>query len=214
MRRLTVWLLLVSALLGFWHLWMQRSKTIALESHDYNLTYTISWGWGMDQSFVIAKSSNPLSSIKSGPVEIYAKPYNSGLAVFRSTDGKTYYLGFGYRLFRFDASTGQLYTSCDHKKDVPTYSEFAKALLQATSHQDRERLDPGARRLSEYVEPDRTGDVAGEPQASRYYTGLMYLGKFGLVAERKGFFRRGNYVDFVPAKNGAEPRFSLNFHCG
>ncbi|TBB69186.1 hypothetical protein [Rhizobium ruizarguesonis] len=88
-----------------WHVAMTRSTTIRLEPAGYELTYSMAWGWGMEERWTIRKFGALWSSPSSKWTEIWKKPYNSGMVVYASDDGQTYYFGTGYGLHFFQAET-------------------------------------------------------------------------------------------------------------
>lgn len=187
-----------------------RSNTIALEAEGLELTYSIAWYFGMEEKFALSRKGDIFSTAESHWIELYAKPYNSGLAVYRSNEGETYYFGTGYQLFIFDARTDRLKVSCS-SKDVPAYTPLGKKLFETKDYFERRAIDPKARRLFSYVEVKEKGDVIPvSPPISRYYATLKYLGKFGLV--RSG--GRGNEIRFVPLASSPEPQMSLSPDCG
>lgn len=210
MRRLfVISLLVICAGYAFWKLGMTRSTTIALETTGYDFTYTIAWGMGMDEEFSLARVGELMSGPSSGSIDIWKKPYNSGLALYRAVDGGTYYFGLGYKLFTFEPSSGVLKSSCS-VDDTPPHTPLGMQLSKLTVHEDIEAVDPGARHLFSYIEADRLGTIPSSPPNSRYYANLLYLGKFGLI--RSG--GRGDDVGFAPADKAPEPRFGLQFSCG
>ncbi|QND47338.1 hypothetical protein HB780_16680 [Rhizobium lusitanum] len=191
---------------------MTRSATISLEPTPYNLTYAMAWGWGMEERFSIT----PIGALLSGPssdwIDIWKRPYNSGIALYRTLDGRTYYLGLSYQLFWFHAPSGDLVASCD-KGNIPAYTSLGDEISKLRNYEAIEALDPGAWHLFEYIEADQRGTIPTLPPNSRYYANLQYLGKFGLVRpEKRG--GRGDEVDFAPAGKAPEPRLGLDFSCG
>ncbi|QFY61060.1 hypothetical protein FZ934_11935 [Rhizobium grahamii] len=206
---LVIGLSLASAGYSFWTLEMTRSTTIGLEPTGYDLTYTMTWGFGMDQEFSFARTGSSVSGPSSGSIDIWKKPYNSGLALYRSVDGATYYLGLGYKLFTFRPSSGYLKSSCN-PDDIPTHTELGMQLSKRIGHERIEALDPGAQHLFNYIEADQQGTLPSLPLSSRYYENLVYLGKFGLIRSEE----RGSDVGFTPADKSSEPRLGLEFSCG
>ncbi|MBY5890998.1 hypothetical protein ELH80_00845 [Rhizobium ruizarguesonis] len=195
-----------------WHVAMTRSTTIRLEPPGYELTYSMAWGWGMEERWTIRKFGALWSSPSSKWTEIWKKPYNSGMVVYASDDGQTYYFGTGYGLHFFQPKQGAYWTTCE-KGNIPKRTPLAERLSFFGSDPADEDIDPGTPRLFEYIRAnDPSGAIPSSPPPSRYYAGLKYLGKFGLVAT--GGQGRGNEVRFVPAGNSIEPRLGLQFSCG
>lgn len=195
-----------------WHVTMTRSTTIRLAPAGYDLTYSMAWGLGMKERLTLKKVGALWSSQSSAWTEIWKKPYNSGMVVYLSEDGKTYYFGTGYGLHFFQPEQGEYWTSC-HRGNIPKLTPLAERLSLSRSKTVDEDIDPGAPRLFEYLrENESSGVVPDSLPASRYYVGLKYIGKFGLVATTRQ--RRGDEVRFVPAGSSMEPRLGLQFSCG
>ncbi len=212
MRRLIAAGLLLMCAIYIFNEHNTRSTTIQLEPGGYRLTYIVKWGWGMAESFRFARGDDFLflSGSSSPWVEIFAKPYNSGLAVYRAADDGTYYLGTGYQSFAFEPSSGDLKTFCDSVSKL-AYSSLGEQLLNTKTSVIENVIDPGARSLFNYIEADQQSEVvSARPPNSKYYLNLKYIGKFGLV--RSG--GRGDQIRFVPADNAPEPRMALNPNCG
>ncbi|UWM82523.1 hypothetical protein [Rhizobium sp. SRDI969] len=212
MRRVLAMIGAVCVAYAVWHMAMARSTTIRLEPAGYQLTYSIAWGLGMEERFALKKFGAIWPSQSSAWTEIWKKPYNSGMVAYVSDDGKTYYFGTGYGLHLFQPEQGAYWTTC-HKGNIPKRTSFAERLSFFGSDAADEELDPGAPRLFEYVQANEaSGAIPSSPPASRYYAGLKYLGRFGLVATSgRG---RGEEVRFVPAGTAMEPRLGLQFSCG
>ncbi|MFT4182927.1 MAG: hypothetical protein QM636_13535 [Rhizobium sp.] len=191
---------------------MTRSAMISLEPTPYNLTYTMAWGWGMEERFSVTQVEALLSGSSSGWIDIWKKPDNSGLTLYRTLDGRTYYLGLSYQLFWFYVPSGTLVASCD-KRNIPAYTSLGEQVSKLKDYEAIEALDPGSRHLFQYVETDQRGTIPISPPNSRYYADLQYLGRFGLIrSENRG--SRGNGVAFAPANMAPEPRLGLDFSCG
>lgn len=208
-RLLVIGLLVICAGYTFWKIGMTRSTTIGLKSTGYDLTYTIAWGLDMTEEFSLKRVGALMPGSSSGSIDIWKKPYNSGVALYRSIDGGTYYFGLGYKLFTFDPSSGALKSSC-YIGTIPPLTPFGMQLSNLTAYKQIEAVDPGARHLFNYIEADERGTIPLSPPNSRYYANLIYLGKFGLI-RAKG---RRNDVGFAPADKASEPRFGLKFSCG
>jgi hypothetical protein len=208
MRRLVIIALMAIAGYVLWTLWMTRSTTIALEPSGYKLTYTMAWGWGMGEK--ISFSRFGMFGNSSEWVPIFDKPYNSGVSLYRSAEGDTYFLSAGLRFFKFEALSGNLTSYCH--SDMLTYTTLGTHLSTSKSYKAAdEAIDPGGPNLFSYIEPDQqSGTIPTSPPNSRYYANLKYLGKFGLVRSSG----RGNEVRFVPADISSEPRFGLGVNCG
>lgn len=209
MRRLLI-ISLVAILAGYavWKVEATRSTTIRLESAGYDLTYSMVWGWRMEEQFSLKRVGTLLPGPSSGWAEIWQRPYNSGLALYRSVEGRTYYLRLANQLFTFEPMSGALKTFyCD--TGLPRYTPLGLQLSMLKSQEEIEAADPGARYLFNYIEADQRGTRPQSTPDSRYYTSLKYLGKFGLVRSEG----RGDQVGFVPADKAPEPRLSLNIDC-
>ena len=57
-----------------------RSVAVSLGASDYNLVFTVAWGWGMYEQFTLQRPGAPFSTASSRRIEIFDKPYNSELA--------------------------------------------------------------------------------------------------------------------------------------
>ncbi|WP_424630167.1 hypothetical protein [Bradyrhizobium sp. SYSU BS000235] len=192
-----------------WTTWMSRSAAVALEPSGYTLTYTMTWGWGMDEKISLSRFGGWWSRHSSEWFSVWDKPYNSGASVYRSADGGSYFFAVGYKLWKFELSSGALTSYCD-SKTLP-YTSLGTQIATATSYRTVAAIDPGAQSREEYVEPaQQSGPVPASPPDSKYYANLKYLGRFGLV--RSG--GRGNEVRFVPANHAPEPRLGLFANCG
>lgn len=193
-----------------WKSNMTSSATVRLEPAALNLTYTVAWGWGMSEKFSFARDGGWFAGPSSGWIEIWKRPYNSGLALYRSVDDRTYYLSLGHRFFTFEPSSGVLKPNCNPEA-LPTRTPLGMRLLSLNLNPtEREAVDPGARERFGYIEPDQSGPVPSAPPISKYYKGLVYLGKFGLTRTEG----RGGPAEFVPAGRGAEARLGLEPSCG
>lgn len=202
--------LLICAVYMGWRMLMTRSVTIRLEPAGYDLTYTMAWGMGMEQKLTLSKVGGVFEQASSDWIEIWKKPYNSGLSIYRSRNGSRYYFGSVYRLFVFETVSGALSSYC-HPDAAPPRTDLGKQLEFYNSHEARESADPGGRDLFAYVEEDElSGSVSENPPPSRYYADLDYLGRFGLVRSEG----RGHRIRFVPAPFAAEPQNSLYSRCG
>jgi hypothetical protein len=202
MRRLVVIGLAAIAVYALWTYWTTRSTTIKLGPSGYNLTYTMSWVEGMDEKVSFSSVGGLFPGPSSEWVMILQKPYNSGVVLYRSAEGDTYFLGAGYKFWKFEPSLRTLRSFCNPK--MLTYTALGTQLSQ--SHESA-----GGQDLFSYIEPDQKGGpVPNTPPDSRYYSGLKYLGKFGLVRSSG----RGNEVRFVPADNAPEPSLGLSVNCG
>lgn len=211
-------LLLTCAGYAGWRVLMTRSVTIRLEPAGYDLTYTMAWGMSMHQEFALSKLGRPVSGASSGWIELWKKPYDSGLSVYRTPDGSRYYLGTGYTLFMFDTASGELSSSCS-PDFPPPFTELGQKLDFYRSYEVIRSLDPEGRSLFRYIDPEEQGGpVSDTSLSSRYYADLDYLGRFGLVRPPDSWpgsgSGRGDEVRFVPAGHGNEPRNSLGSMCG
>ncbi|MDM9623580.1 hypothetical protein [Rhizobium sp. S96] len=211
MRRIFLIIGIICFAYTVWHVAMSRSITVRLEPVGYELTYSMAWGLGMKERLTLRKFGAFWPTQSSEWIEIWKKPYNSGMVVYVSDDGDTYYFGTGYRLHFFQPGEGVYSTPCD-KGNIPKRTPLARRLSFFGADAADEDIDPGAPRLFEYVPANKPGGaVPSSPPPSRYYAGLRYLGKFGLVATSEG---RGNELRFVAAGTSVEPRLGLQFSCG
>ncbi|GLK67405.1 hypothetical protein GCM10008179_10430 [Hansschlegelia plantiphila] len=192
-----------------WGLLMTRSKTVRLEDSGFSLSYMMAWGWGMDERLSLTRRWFDFSGPSSEWLSLWKKPYNSGVAIYRSKENGEYYFGAIYRLFTLDTKSGELRSSCD-SEGAPRRSELGERLAKA-ERVDADRIDPASEHLFRYVERDQShGEIPASPPDSKYYVDLRYLGRFGLV--RSG--GRGNEIRFVPPEQASEPRLALETSCG
>ncbi len=194
-----VWLLSLSS---------QSTTTVTLGQTGYNVSYSVSWGTGMDEKVSISRSDGTGSTHKGDCVEIFKKPYNSGMSLYRSDDGNTFYVGQGMGFYRFVPATGEFQFSC-RITDFLAYTPLGTAIA-GIDHFDVsavKALDPGARNLQGYLDPNEGGAIQKNPPASRYYKAATFLGKFGILEGGT----RGSGVAFVSLT--PEPRMGLSGRC-
>ncbi|MGF9563518.1 hypothetical protein [Neorhizobium sp. JUb45] len=211
-------LLLIGAAYAGWRVFLTRSVTIRLEPAGYELTYTMAWDTSMRERVTLSKVGSPFQGASSEWIELWKRPYDSGLSVYRNQDGSRYYLGTVYKLLIFEPASGSLSSHCNPDA-APARTDLGAQLEFYNSHEVRESLDPGGRDLFEYIEEDQvSGAVPDDPPESRYFTGLQYLGRFGLVRPPKSWpgsgAGRGDEIRFVPAGHAPEPQGSLVSRCG
>lgn len=143
--------------------------------------------------------------------KIWKKPYNSGLAVYRSVAEEIYYLGSEYGVLIFDPTLGTLKRTCnqsDMPKAIPSGLPVpapTSNALKAAAAKDQSRY------LFEYIEVDQmSGDISATPPNSKFYLDLKYLGRFGLVRSDG----RGSEVRFVTPETAPEPYWGISKLCG
>jgi hypothetical protein len=190
-------------------LYFTRSLTIGL-LQGHRLTFSMRWGWAMHERVNFSHGAVFGFDAHSPWLEIIKKPYDSGLALYRSADGRFYYAGTGYQLIVIDIASGSMRVTCD-RGDLPRYTPVGEKLSIAKTPAERESIDPQGVALWEYIEPDQSSaGAAVEKVASKYYADVDYLGKFGLVRSS----RRGNEIRFAAPDTVAEPRLALGPSCG
>ena len=195
-----------------WHAYFRQSAIVSITS-EYALTYTVAWGWGMDQQVAFSRRWVPRPVATSEWIAIWKRPYNSGAAVYVTDRGDRYYVGTTYKLLIVDIPQGRIYSSCDTFQ-IPARTALGEKLLLSGA-QGYQQMDPGAFALNRYIGKETlAGAAPNEPPPSRYYLGLRYLGRFGIVEPDKRVTSRGSEVRFVPAQNEPEPRLALQFDCG
>ncbi|WP_420411872.1 hypothetical protein [Roseibium sp.] len=211
--RIAIGLLIVAGLLySCFGPTRSHSVTIPLKGTEYEITYSMSWGRSMHQKFkVLPAEAWSIGMLTTVGYELYDKPYNSGVSIYRTADSKEFYFGLGYGAYKFNEADGTMEGGC-YKIDLPAHNEFGEKLIKLSGFKEREAFDPSGRGLWNYIEPSQLGENITSMPASKYYKNLIYLGRFGLVRSVKP--RRGNRVGFVPASKGAEPRFGLDHWCG
>ena len=203
--------ILALCLIG-WKSYSRRSVSVEI-APGYALTYTVAWGWGMDQQLTLAQRWVPRAIASSEWIEIWKKPYNSGAAVYATEQGDRFFVGTSYRLLIIDISQRKIFSSCDTAA-IPPRKTPTEPLPPQGSAAD-EGFDPEALGLTRYILPEMSAGAAPtNPPPSRYYPGLRYLGRFGIVRPQGSALSRGSDVRFVPAQNEPEPRLALQVHCG
>lgn len=170
---------IVCFIYAVWHAAMTRSLTIRLETAGYELTYSMSWGLSMEERLSLRKFGGLWSSPTSEWTDIWKKPYNSGVVVYVSDDGQTYYFGIGYKLDVFQPKQGAYWTTCD-SENVPRRTPFAERLSAGGYDAADDEIDANRRQLFEYINADDSSSaVPSLPPPSKYYAGLKYLESFG-----------------------------------
>jgi hypothetical protein len=203
--------ILALCLIG-WKSYSRRSVSVEI-APGYALTYTVAWGWGMDQQLTLAQRWVPHPIASSEWIEIWKRPYNSGAAVYATEQGDRFFVGTSYRLQIVDISQRKIFSTCD-TATIPTRKTTPEQLPPQGSAGDDEAA-PQAPGLMRYILPETpAGAAPTNPPPSRYYVGLRYLGRFGIVGPQKSASSRGSEVGFVPAQNEPEPRLALQVHCG
>ncbi|MCT7667120.1 hypothetical protein [Shinella kummerowiae] len=186
----------------------RRSITVAVPMEKVDITYSVAWGWGMEERLSIAPEGSLFSSVSTNWEDIWGKPYNSGMTVYRSKDGQFLYIGLSIRLYRYDVEAGTMTAFC-HSRDAVAFTPLGQQLA-AVSFTEHEAIDPQRQERLDYVDPVLKGEISASPPQSRYYSGLEYLGRFG-VERAKG---RGSDVGFEPSDKVSEPRLGLGGTCG
>jgi hypothetical protein len=169
----------------------------------------------MDQKFALDPDGAILGGPSSGWLEVWDKPYNAVLTVYRSLDGRVYYLSTGWGpAYIFDAPSKILRSDCLQRYPLKL-TELGNQLKELTGqrHDAIEAADPNAPRQWSYVEADDRGEIPAEPPRSRYYADVVYLGKFGVIQNARGS-GRGEDVGFAPAGKAPEPRLGFSASCG
>jgi hypothetical protein len=215
MRRAIIGCCVIGLCYFAWQTFTRRSTTVDIQPPEYSIAYTVAWGMGMDQRLTLERDGIPWAVASTGWVELWDKPYNSGAVMYASEDGETYFFGTGYKLFSLSPKSGVLWSSCEQDV-IPKRTPFAERLSVEGRERLDEQIDPGALGVHRFIRGDElAGKVPAAPPQSRYYSGLRYLGRFGIVRPEPGVDpRRGNEVRFVPAGNSPEPRLGLQFSCG
>lgn len=209
MKHFSLCLLCILMLVGLGGCVMsRRSITIAAPMEKVDITYSVAWGWGMEERLSIAPEGSLFSSVSTDWEEIWERPYNSGMTVYRSKDGQFLYIGLSIRLYRYDVEAGTMTAFC-YSREAVGFTPLGEQLA-AVSYTEREAIDPRRKERLDYVDPALRGEIPASPPESRYYSGLEYLGRFG-VERAKG---RGSDVGFEPSDKVSEPRLGLGGTCG
>lgn len=186
----------------------RRSVTVVMPKDGLHVTYSVAWGWGMEERLTIAANEALFSNASTGWEEIWHKPYNSGMTLYRSEDGRFLYIGLSIRLYRYDVAAETLTAFC-YSHAATGFTPLGERLA-AVSFTRHEEIDPGSEDRLDYVDPALKGGVPSRPPGSRYYSGLEYLGRFGVIRAEG----RGSNVGFEPADKAPEPRLGLGGTCG
>ncbi len=203
--------ILALCLIG-WKSYSRRSVSVEI-APGYTLTYTVAWGWGMDQQLTLAPRWVPRPIASSEWIEIWKRPYNSGAAVYATEQGGRFFVGTSYKLLIVDISQRKIFSSCDMEAIPPRKTPTERLPPQGNAAD--EGLDPEALGLTRYISPGTSAGAAPtNPPPSGYYPGLRYLGRFGIVGPQGSALSRGSEVRFAPAENEPEPRLALQMHCG
>lgn len=109
--------ILALCLIG-WKSYSRRSVSVEI-APGYALTYTVAWGWGMDQQLTLAQRWVPHPIASSEWIEIWKRPYNSGAAVYATEQGDRFFVGTSYRLQIVDISQRKIFSTCD-TATIPT----------------------------------------------------------------------------------------------
>ncbi|MBO9127754.1 MULTISPECIES: hypothetical protein [unclassified Rhizobium] len=189
------------------------SSTVALPETDYTVTYQVRWGLGMDEGLIISQPTRLLSEHRPLRIKVEQKPYNTGMAVFRSSDGATYFFGFGVGFYRFVTTTNKLDYACSIGELVE-HTPLGKQLFErGTTTKSRDVLDPDGRPIWGFLRASSEENLPRDAPASRYYSSLTFLGQFGLADGTRSDSPRGGKAVFASADDISEPRSSLDGNC-
>lgn len=92
---------------------VERSTSIELGDTGKRLTFSVIWGWGMEQKLSISAGSSELFETKTE--EVWKKPFNAGGPVYRDPSGMTYYVFLFSGIFRVDTVSNQMEKLCDRE---------------------------------------------------------------------------------------------------
>lgn len=205
-----LWLLLFSVLVIFpsYAFLTKRSVTVWTGTDGPSVTYTVAWGWGMEERISI-KKRDAFFSASSAWSKVWKKPYNAGATLFRTADQKTLYISLRFNIYRFEIDTGTLTTLCG-ARDSPAPTSLLIALRGAGNSQTAKEIDPDGKSSLGYVAAVDNQAIPSNPPKSRYYLDLEYLGRFGVIRSEG----RGSDVGFMPANQETEPQNGLYGSCG
>jgi hypothetical protein len=209
-KRLAVFALAVSGLYALWVATMVSSTTIKLGDTGYAVAYQMAWGWDMEERVDVFRLDSPSVGQSGDWLDIWKKPYNSGMSLYRSEDGRTYLFGFAPGVYRFDVATGKMeyhcYTAGLVSPKPPGTSLAAATTLEGTSTRRR------AQAYISYIEPTRHQEIPDDPPASRYYEGLRFLGMFGVTRGGRDAIR-GGPTAFASSEESDELPDTLDGDC-
>jgi hypothetical protein len=89
----------------------ERSASIELGDTGKRLTFSVIWGWGMEQKLVISTGSSDL--FETEKEEVWKKPYNAGGPIYRDASGRTFFVFLYSGIFRVDTVSNRIEKLCD-----------------------------------------------------------------------------------------------------
>ena len=92
---------------------VERSASIELGDTGIRLTFSVIWGWGMQQKLSISTGSSELFETKTE--EVWKKPYNAGGPVYADTSGRKFLVFLHSGIFRVDTVSNRIEKLCDRK---------------------------------------------------------------------------------------------------
>jgi hypothetical protein len=209
-KRLAVFVSALSAVYALWLATMVSSTTIKLGDTGYAVAYRMAWGWGMEERVDVFRLDSPTVGQSGGWLDIWKKPYNSGMSLYRSEDGSTYLFGFAPGVYRFDVATGQMDYHCSTaglvSAKAPEASLAVPTTLEGTSTRRR------AQAYNSFIEPTEGQEIPDDPPASRHYEGLRFLGMFGVTRGGRDAMR-GGPTAFASSEEGEEQIDTLDGDC-
>jgi|TARA_R110002012_G_scaffold297890_1_gene496042 hypothetical protein len=209
-KRIAVSVLGISALYALWMATMVSSTTIKLGDTGYAVAYRMAWGWGMEERVDVFHLDSPTVGQSGDWLDIWKKPNNSGMSLYRSEDGSAYLFGFAPGVYRFDVATGQMDYHCYTAGLVSP--KAAGASLAAPITPEGTSTRRRAQAYNSFIEPTRAQEIPDDPPASRYYEGLRFLGMFGVTRGGRDAMRGGTTA-FASSEEGDELIDTLDGDC-
>ncbi len=175
-----------------------RSTVVELGDTGYAVKYRMAWGWGMEERIDVFRPDSWLAGQSGDWMGILGEPYYSGMTLYRSEDGDTYFFGMKPGVYRFHVSTGQMDYHCV-TEDIVSHTALAR---QGSSLSNSDR--PSAFERYIYIEPSQLQTIPADPPVSQYYKDLRFLGIIGLTPGGRGNYRGGPPI-FISSTDTVEP---------
>lgn len=99
-----------------WLYYISKERTVSVPiNNNFDLNFTVIWGWGMDQRVSISQSGKVSAEASQ---EIFKKPYSSGGPLFSSKDSSHYYVVLRFGAYDIDVTSGTITHLCSLDADL------------------------------------------------------------------------------------------------
>lgn len=186
-----------------WRSVMTTSVTIALEQTGYRLSYSVALGLQHAERIAIRRVDGAGQEQSSGWRDVFWQTTDTGVALYRTSDAKSYFFAMHQDIYRFDRLSGTLTASCEIGQ-FAAHTRLGLAVAHLPDEAARDALDTGAAPLQGYIGPVGAAGIVASPPVSRYYDGLLFLGRLGLSEDNL----QAGFVAKTP-----EPRAALDLRC-